>query len=218
MMQQFGLSETRRPIDAPMDFNVGRITPRETLAVAGATVTCLFVSSLGGMLSYWAYSAPNFFFTLFGTLVALVCWIMAALLVRLSYETWRSYQYRLDTAFDVYLDAIEKTGGEVVERRLEVSSLLADEPLHVLGVALAVHHRLQNADNEKIPYSVRELQGPIILNGRMLGRISTVKSAQEIGAKMAELGLITGRSEKSAGKWSASSTDDVIKALTKWKG
>lgn len=111
----------------------------------------------------------------------------------------------------------QQQGGVIVEEERTEWSLRIDNAYDVLAVALWVYIQVQNG--RRTPWSVDSLsKNPLYLGGenklRLLGNISE-HQARKFGSEFVRLGLVRGRTEKSAGQWVATSADDVLEAVMK---
>lgn len=230
-------TEVSRPVRSPMDLDVGRINPREALAVAVLSLSGLFVGTLGALLAWlvlpagalgyssWsgvsdglygsAWSGWRVAFFLFGAFVAVLGVGLGVTLVQLTYQDWIEYRQRLNAWHAAALRAYDAQDGKETERTLTLTDLSPALPLHMLAVALSAHRRVvQGANN---PFSVRMLEGPVFLGGVRLGDLSP-SAAEQASKNLAALGLVKGRGPRAAGEWAAQSEGDVISALVdNWK-
>lgn len=222
-MRAITASETSRPVRSPMELDVGRVTPREVLAVAALTVCLLFVAAFSGLMCWvilprgpfqdWA--GWRFAFLLFGVAVSLFSLGLAATLIQLVYQDWTEYRQRLNDWHEVALAAYQANDGQEVERTMTISDLSPALPLHMLAVALSAHRRVQQGTPSA--FSVRSLEGPVFLGGVRMGDLSP-SAAETASKQLATLGLIKGRGPRQSGEWVPQSETDVIGLLIdNWK-
>lgn len=114
------------------------------------------------------------------------------------------------------LDERRNAGGLIVDHEVTEWTLQATNLRDILLVALYVHWQVQRGVDR--PWSVRKLSDTLYLgdsrHGRLIGEL-TQSEAEKMGAIMAQVGLIRGRSEKTAGQWNAESADDVLDRIVK---
>ena len=99
-----------------------------------------------------------------------------------------------------------------MERTITGWELMTDRPLHMLGLALALHERVKRG--EDTPFSTRQLTGDVWLGNVKLGQL-TPAAAEEASRFLADVGLVKGRQARQAGRWAAESTEEVIQAVAR---
>ena len=222
-MRTVTATESLRPVRSPMDLDVGRINPREVLALASLTVGSLFVAALGGLICWMVvpremfqeWAGWRFTFLIFGMTVSVLALGLAATLIQLTYQDWIEYRGRLNDWHAVALAAAQANDGQEVERTMTLTDLSPAVPLHMLAVALSAHRRvIQGSPN---PFSVRSLEGPVFLGGVRLGDLSP-SAAADASKHLATLGLIKGRAPRQAGEWAPQTETEVImQFIENWK-
>jgi hypothetical protein len=216
------LTEAVRPVRSQMDLDVGRLNPREAVQLVGLTVGSLFVATLAALLLWlvWpkefeTWSAVRFVFAAFALGLGLLAGGFGVVVARLTLDDWTEYRGRLNEWHAVAIAAYEANGGREQVRELTVWDLSPSMPLHVLGVALSAHRRVQQGQDT--PWSVRALEGPVMLGGRRLGTVSR-SAAEEFSRDLAKLGLVSGRAPGRAGTWAASSEAQVVElVVNNWR-
>lgn len=113
------------------------------------------------------------------------------------------------------MDNHQAAGGVITEREFSEWELSADTPGHVIWTALSVHRRaMQGTDT---PWSVRHLEGPVLIGGLRVGELNT-SEAREMPQVFAQLGLIAGRGQKKAGEWVPQDEGEVIDLIDRnWR-
>lgn len=217
------LTQTERigPAKVPMDLNVGRLTARDAAQLLALSVGALAVGAVGMLLAWLCLpdymsdlSGWRVVFMAFGLSVSVLGVGLAVITAWFYWRDWTFYHERLADYHQLYVESHQTTGGVEVERTITGWELMTDRPLHVLGVALAVHERVMKG--EASPFSTRQLEGPVWLGGVRLGDL-TPATAEETSKLLSDVGLIKGRQARQAGRWSADSEQDVIKAIVgKW--
>lgn len=217
-VKQFTASERVGPAKVPMNLDVGRLTARDAAQLLGLAVGALAVGAVGGLLAWLAWpdfsswTGWRFIFVSFGGAVALLGIGLAVITALFAVRDWLAYQDRLADYHMLAMASHEQTGGVEVERVITGWELLTDRPLHALGVALAVHERVSKG--EASPFSTRQLEGPVWLGGVRLGDLTSA-GAEQTSKLLSDVGLVTGRQARQAGRWAAISEQDVIRAVVR---
>jgi hypothetical protein len=213
------LTEAVRPVRSQMDLDVGRLNPREAVQLVALTVGSLFVATLAALLVWlvWpkgfeAWGPVRLVFAFFGLALGLLSVGFGVVVARLTLDDWLEYRGRLNEWHAVAIAAYEANQGREVVKQLTVWDLSPAMPLHVLGVALTCHRMVSQGSDT--PWSVRALEGPVLLGGRRLGEISK-SSAEEFSRDLARLGLVAGRGPGKAGRWVPSSEAEVVELVVK---
>lgn len=219
-MRGMTASEVRRPVEPRMNLDVGRLTVREAAGLGGLAVAALGVATVGGLIAWAAgphgYEDPanvsgwRFLLWSFGGLVAIVGWGLAVVICYLTVTDWLEYRRRLTDWHYAALDSFNQNGGVQIEQTLTQWELSAQQPLHVLAAALAVHQKV--LAGEKNAHSVRQLAGPAWLGLLRLGDVPNGQ-AEALGKTFEQLKLITGRAPRSAGEWAPKTADDVVRLV-----
>jgi hypothetical protein len=223
-MRGIQATEKRAPAAPAMNLDIGRLTVLEAIQVGLLAAGALAVGSLGGLIAQaalpgWAQSFRDvggfrFWFVLFGGGVAVVGFVLAVVTTWLSVRSWLRYEDRLQEWHDVAIDAYIGADGASTEQTVTMWELSANNPLHVLGAALAVQARQSEST---VAPSVRSLQGDMWLpspDGKMinLGEVNTTQ-AQRFSDVFGQLGLIQGKGNRQAGKWVPASADDALQLV-----
>lgn len=204
----------RRPVEPPVDLDAGRLDVVRA-ALAGAFVLgCVLVAALGAWALLSAIEHNNRLGSIVAGAVVLVCLVFGGVVLWLSVLEWVRHQDRLSAWHDAALAAYSDAGAETIETVSEWE-LSIDNPGHVIVAALDVMLRLR--DGSEMPYSVRELRGPIMWSGRRVGSLSKI-GAESMSRRFADLGLVAGRREGFAGAWVPRSADEVLDlVLRNWR-
>lgn len=217
-MRTIVASESQKPIRSPMDLDVGRVTPLEAIYAALACVGLFFTAALGGLVMYVVYPHDGLsplegwrlVLLIFGMAVSLFSFGLAVTLTQLIYQDWIEYRLRLNDWHEIAIAAATANDGQEIERTLTITDLSPAQPLHMLAIALSAHARV--ASGTAGAFSVRELEGPVMLGPVKFGDLSRT-SAESASKRLADLGLIKDRAPKKAGTWAAQSEHDVINAV-----
>ena len=216
------LTEAVRPVRSQMDLDVGRLNPREAVQLVSLTVGALFVATLAALLTWVAWPKEfeswgmvRLVFVVFGFALAGLAVGFGVMVARLTLDDWLEYRQRLNEWHDVAIAAYQANQGREVVKQLTVWDMSPAMPLHVLGVALSRHRLVQQGADT--PWSVRALEGPVMLSGRRLGSVSK-SSAEEFSRDMAKLGLVAGRGPGRAGEWVPRSESEVVElVVSNWR-
>lgn len=203
-----------------MNLDVGRLTMREAAGLGGLAVAALAVATVGGLIAWaagpHAYEAIDrlsgwrFLLWLFGVAVGVLGWSFSVVVCYLTLQDWTQYRQRLNDWHYAALESFDRSGGVQIEQTLTQWELGAQQPLHVLAVALAVHAKV--AAGEAGAYSVRQLAGPTTLGHVRLGDVPQAQT-EAMGKTFEQLKLITGRAPRKAGEWAPKSADDVVRLV-----
>lgn len=147
----------------------------------------------------------------FGLAVAGVAVTFGGIVLRVSVAEWIDHRQRIQDWHAVTLANYTALGAETVEHVSEWD-FTTENPAHVLLTALWVHQRLQDQERGELAYTVRGLYGPLFLAGRRVGTISK-GTAERMGQKFAQLGIVAGRKERQAGVWVPRTADEVMYAV-----
>lgn len=201
-------TQIKRPIAPPMDLDGGRFNVLQSALAGGFVLAALLLASFGGwiLVKSWGIAA-------LGVAIGLVLFLVGAafglVVLWVSLGEWMDHRSRLTDWHNAALLAYQENGAETVEQVSEWD-FSADNPAHVLIVALTVARRL--SEGADTPWSNRNLQGPVFMGSRRVGSVSKLH-AEELGRRFERLGLVVGRSERVAGDWSAPAPADIVKAV-----
>ena len=221
-MRGMSMSETVRPVEPRMSLDVGRINPRETVQLLSLTVGCLLVVPLAALVVWVAWpsefaswSGFRLVFVLLGVLVGTLGLVAGVVVYWLMLVDWFEYRSRLADWHQVSLDGYVAAGGQETHTELTQWELSPSLPLHVLAAALSVHRRAQ--EGTPSPWSVRRLEGPVMLAGVRLLDVSA-SAAVDLANNFAALGLVQGRGERKAGEWVPRSEGEVVELVARnWR-
>lgn len=215
-----------RPAHSPMDLNAGEPSPKAALFTSGLTLLFMILAALGAWLGY--LFAPEYGEWTFvrvvgaslGTLMALFSLLQTRLYTKITWLGWTKYYERLADWHDTMLDAYQVNDGQETYTETNLYALTCDMPHHVLVTALVIHHRLNSgASTRQLPYSRRGLEEPLYLGigGSNLVRMGELLGTmpERMGSKLATLGLISGRSNNTAGEWIPQSEREVIEIFVR---
>lgn len=216
-----------RPATAPMDLDVGKPTPKAALLTSGLTLVFMLFAAIGAWVAYAfqpQYNEWNFArFTgaSLGTMIALFGLVQSYLYTRITWSSWSSYNSRLDDWHETMLNAYAAVDGQETTVETNQFFLSCDMPHHVLITALVIHRKVMTtATTRQLPYSRRGLEETLYLGANdnhnllKVGEL-TGTMPERMSAKLASLGLITGRANNTAGYWIPQSTDEVIELVTR---
>jgi hypothetical protein len=201
-------TQIKRPITPPIDLDGGRFNVLQAALAGGFVLAALLLASFGGWIV-----VKNWGFGTLGVAIGFVLFLVGAafglVVMYISLGEWTDHRRRVADWHYAALVAYQENGAETVEHVSEWD-FSADNPAHVLIAALTVARRLsEGADS---PWSNRSLQGPVFMGARRVGSISKLQ-AEELGRRFERLGLVDGRSERTAGSWSATSPDRIVKLV-----
>lgn len=207
----------RRPIEPPIDLDTGRLDIARA-ALAGAFVLgSLVVILLGAWIVAGATSGyqVNIIGVVFGGGVVAIALTFGGVVLYVSVYEWLDHRQRVQDWHAVSLNAYEELGAVETVEQVNEWSFTVDNPAHVLLAALWTHQRLQ--EGIETPHSVRALYGPVFLAGRRVGEVGKL-TAEQMGRKFEDLGLVVGRGERRAGSWVPEDLNEVWSTVLKnWK-
>lgn len=201
-------TQIKRPVAPPMDLDGGRFNVLQAALAGGFVLGALLLASFGGwiLVKSWGSGA-------LGVAIGLVLFLVGAafglVVLWISLGEWTDHRARVADWHAAALLAYQENGAETVDQVSEWD-FSADNPAHVLIVALTVARRL--SEGADTPWSVRGLQGPVFMGARRVGSVSKLQ-AEELGRRFVQLGLVVGRSERVAGVWSAPASSEIVKAV-----
>lgn len=223
-VRRIDASERVRMANIPMTLDVGRFNAADARSSLTLVLAVLGVSCLGALVvvaaaphnNYQTVSDLSGFRQVawwFGIVVSLLAFGVALVALHVTVTEWRSYQRRLEEWHTATIEAYQDAGGQEVERAVSVFELTDASPAHTLLVALAVQQSITQGSQSK-PWSVSNLEGDVWLKGSRgnLVKIGVVSpsGSERFGKRLAELGLVEGRKNRSAGRWLPESTDQVV--------
>lgn len=198
----------QRPAAPPIDLNAGRLDIARAALAGGFVVLALFVALAG----VWVVSvAESTLLQIFGAALAGVALLFGGIVIWVSVHEWTDHRTRVQDWHNVSIEAYERLQGAETVQHVSEWELSPDNPAHVLLAALLVHMRVQAG--EMTPYSVRQLHGPYFLANKRVGNLSKL-SAERMSARLAQLGLVDGRSPGLAGAWIPESADDILRIVS----
>jgi hypothetical protein len=216
----------RTVITPPIDLDAGRLSPRDAW-LGYALAFGLFLLT---WLVVW-FSAMSLYLLTFSSIVSAVFgFILSFFLGRSSYRVWHS----VDNAFIRYEAFLEDVRDEWFESAVQMRG----QPSHsyhsyeettneftpsyqsMLALAISITQQMQHGSSKRL-WTVDALTGNAIVrlqhgHGQQyvhLGRISP-SMAEEIGRIFADLGVINGRYERSAGGWVPVDANDVVHIMS----
>lgn len=220
-LRRLDATESVRIATGPMLLDSGRFNAADARGSLLLILAVVAVACLGALLAAaaaprgtWAgLSTWRWLIVGFGVLVALLALMVAVVALTVTLAEWLSYRRRLEDWHAATLAAYEDAGGQEIDRSLSVFELSDAAPAHLLLLALSIQQQLA-ASSESKPWSVREIEGDVWLRGSRgnlvkLGNVSA-GTAERMGRRLAELGLVEGRKNRSAGRWVAASADEVL--------
>ena len=202
-------THVKRPASLPVSLEEGRLDVRHAVAVGAFALGSGGVGVFGIWVLVHGLATGRWFLAGLGVLLAASSLSMLAVVLWVALSTWWSYKRRVDDWHYLAMELYQADGLETVEHVSEWS-LTVDNPAHVLLTAFYVY--LLWREGNQTPWSTRALYGPMFLANRRVGELSK-QSAEQMGRKLAQLGLIEGRSERNAGEWVARSADDVLQLV-----
>lgn len=128
----------------------------------------------------------------------------------------RTARDELSQARIAYLQALEEVSVEKY-RPVDIVSrdIIHDLPLF-LSLVISIYMRFVSKEIKGLPWSVRNLTGKHFLRDNYIGEL-TQDEAAEVASMMMRMKIITDRSDRSAGKWSCKSIEDIVlKVLAHW--
>lgn len=205
------------PVKPFMDLDVGEFDIRGAALSAVFVFVALLVALLAAVALRYSFTRDywNFLSGGFALLVALLaCWLAYGV-GALTWGRWCDHRERLRAWHEAGLNSYVNSRGVIEAEEITEYSFSADNPLHVLWVALDVQRRVDSG--EDTPYSARALRGPMFFAGRRVGELSK-QQAERMSARLAALSLIEGRREGYAGRWRASGADMVVDVVReRWR-
>jgi hypothetical protein len=200
------------------DLDAGRlddwkaIAAQFALALAALLIACLFAALA---LVVWPRPATawqvvhgvQIVLAMFGLAIACLSARFGWSLGSLTVAGWHERAVYIRECREAHLEYYHAAHGLTVEREVSEWELRADSPRDTL-VAAIMCHVLHQAQPGYAPWAVQRLVGPVLLDGIGVGRV-TKAEAERLGQVFAVLGLVAGRSERTAGNWVPGSLDEV---------
>jgi hypothetical protein len=208
-IRQLESTLAQKPAAPPVDLNAGRLDITRAILAGGFVVLALLVVLTGVWIFSWAESRILLFF---GAMLAAIGFTLGAVVLWVSVSEWVDHRRRVADWHALALESYARLQGAETIQHVSEYELSADNPAHILLAALMVHMRIQAG--ESTPYSVRSLHGPYFLAGRRVGNMSKL-SAELMSRKLAQLGLVDGRSPGLAGAWLPQSADEILEAIAR---
>lgn len=199
----------QRPAAPPVDLDAGRLDIVRAALAGGFVILAL----LFGLAGAWIASVTSSsLLRLFGGALAGIALLFGGVVVWVSVREWLDHRARILDWHAVSIEAYERLQGAETVQKVTEWELSPDNPGHVLLAALLVHQRVMAG--ESTPYSVRSLQGPYFLAGRRVGNMNKL-SAELMGRRLAQLGMIDGRREGAAGEWVPANADEIMAMIAR---
>lgn len=207
-------TQIKRPIAPPIDLNQGRLDMVRAAAAGGFVLAALLVAGVLTWAAVGAYEAALWVVVVFAGAALVACVVFAAIVLVVAVAEWLDHRRRVQEWHGESLEAYRKLGAETMEHVTEYT-WSSNNIAHVLLSAVYVQLLIDGGTDT--PYTVRKLEGPVFFKNRRVGDISRL-TAEELGRRFADLGLIEGRSERNAGEWVPRSHDQVVELVLKnWK-
>lgn len=223
--REISARESTRVQAAPVDLEFGKFEPGQVVRLFAIAAGALGAGALGGLLLSWGAAGSS---SSWGWLAALGLWVgvFGALLLALGFalagavtvlaaRSWWRHQARVDDWHFAQLAAYEAAGGQEREREVSMRGLTLAEPLHVLGVALAVAERAQRG--ERSPWSSTQLRGDVWFGNMKLGQLGKGE-AEDFSKALAQLGLVRGRVKGAAGQLATADYAEVLQLVASGYG
>jgi hypothetical protein len=210
-------TQVKRPVEPPISLDAGRLDVTRAALVGVFVLGSLTVATGGAWVVMRATGSyqVNWLALLFGAGTSVVALSFGGVVLWVSIREWLDHRGRVQDWHAASLYAYEQLGAVETIDQVSEWELTTDNPAHVLVVALWVHQRLQ--EGRTTPYAVRSLAGPLFLAGRRVGEMSKL-SAERMGQKFEQLGLVAGREERRAGAWVPRTQDEVVQTVLKsWR-
>lgn len=228
MMRGKSITETQRPAESPVDLETGKLSWRDGTMVGAFTLSCLLVSSLGGLLTF--ATMPSYTGEILspwqlllmglGATVGITASIFGLTAAFVTIRGWIMHMIRVEKWDALKQKAFKEQGGKEVERTAAAWELDADVPLHMLALIVSLHFRVMRRQGSA-PWAIRNMEGPVILPGDTSSRsLLTVSEheAREAGQMLAQLGIVRDRGSKSAGEWVPDTLEDAVQLLAEnWR-
>lgn len=205
------------PAAPPMALDSGRPAARDAILSGGVMLAFWGVAAVGGWLA--ALFGPHGYETLgeigparligwsFGLIIGLAGFALGFDFARLTRRGWLDYQRRLDDWHAVAVEAYQQQGGQVTEEQTNEWELRADKPDEIWYFITAMHRAQLGGDDA--PWAIRRITDEGVWLGNRKLAINT-NQARLMVQNLEAIGLIAGRTERHAGRWTAASLDDAI--------
>lgn len=204
-------TQTTRPAQAPINLEVKQVDALHLVALGGIALGALCLAGGAAALLFVAPAAA-----LLWLMVVVGSVVLAALLFWLiSSEVQARIRHNamIMEWHAVMMEAHHNAGGIETETHTSAWELHADNPAHVLIAAIILHNRVASGES----LSVRACEGAMFLHGRRIGDLTRGGAASMLN-RLAAMGLIEGRSPRSAGEWVAKSESEIVETIMqKWR-
>lgn len=208
---------------SPVDLNQRLDIPRAGMSVAGVVIGALLFAAGAGLYSLGAgrpveyRGAGGWIATITGGglsiagagVFVLAFWYLAGI-VRYELKArwiWTEQQ----------LKERNEQGGLIIEEERTSWALHVDNPDDMILIAIYIY--MQARAGRRWPWSVDSLKGDLYLdNGnkaRLLGTLSE-HEARKVGQELVRMGVVRGRSERSAGVLAVDNADQLLERV--WEG
>lgn len=210
MMRFSEQSQTIAPAALPVSLEINRVDARHLLALVGLALLLLVIAGMAvGIMIVWPLVA------LAGLLIVVAAVSLAGLLVWLvaaEVQARIRYHALINEWHYAAMERYQSGAADSVASTSTEWELSVNNPAHTLIVALHLHQMIELGGTP----SVRMIEGPMFLAGRRIGDLSR-DQAQLVLARLAGAGLIEGRGPRVAGRWVATSADQIVQALLSQK-
>ena len=220
MLTARSTQRTTAPAPALMDYNTGQLD--------AATLARLFgLAALGLLLGVFPGSAvallcrPSAYgewgaWSVLGFALGVSWALGGAALATWSLGEWhaerRAFRQRQREAFALELELREAQGGVVIDETSNEWELRADKPDEVLWFIVAMHRAA--LEGREAPWALRRVTEEGVWLGNRKIDINT-NQARLMADNLATMGLITGRTERHPGRWTAQSLDDAVEVFVR---
>lgn len=225
MMRGQSITESQRPATPLMNYEASRFDWRDSLPKLAIVIGAFLVAALAGTLvsliaprTSWEWQEASIarqVWIWFGLAVLGTCGIVAISGVVLLVRGWWETESRRARSFEQDLEARQLSGGLEIERTASAWELDAAIPLHMLALVVGLHFQIQDR-RQQAPWAVRNMTGPLMIGGsRSMIKLLEVTEheAREAGQTLAQLGLVHGRGDKSAGQWVPETLEEAVRLL-----
>lgn len=199
-----------KPAPPPISLDHGRLDIARIALSGSFTLGSLVCSFFFLWLASrnWGGSA---LLVVFALLLSIVCLVFAGVVMRVSLLEISDHRSRVADWHAAALEAYSESGQEVVQHMSE-TALSPSKVGDALLLAIYVHMRL--SEGAVTPWARRNLSGALFIADRRAGDVSDI-AAREFADTFARMGLIVGRSERSAGEWAPRSADEVVSLVSR---
>ena len=203
------------PAQPLIDYNTGRLEPRALLWIFGIALGGVLAGILPGTALLIALRPPEYGawsgWAMFGSVIGgLWAFIGGCAFVWPLYE-WgterRAFRERQAESFSTDLELRRSQGGVVVEEVSTEWELRADKPDEVWWFITAMHRAVLGGD--EAPWALRRVTEDGVWVGSRKIAINT-HQARLMAQGLETMGLIAGRTERHAGRWTPETLDDAL--------